>query len=333
MDAQTKPQTLLAIEDLHIWYSTSQGESKAVNGLNLKVNCGEIFGLAGESGCGKSTLIQGILRLTKLPGHIQSGKITMYLGARDGNSDIVDLLSLTPAEMRQLRWKNISYVPQSAMNVLNPVARIETQMMDALNAHIKLPRNEARELIGERLEMVGLSKGVARMYPHELSGGMKQRVTIAAAITLNPDLLIADEPTTALDVNVQRVIIQELEDIRNELGLTILYVTHDMAVHAQIADRIGIMYAGLIVEVGKATDVLKDPLHPYSTALASATPKVGGERKRLQSLQGVVPSPLAWPTGCAFHPRCSRVMDICREQRPELRECAPGRTVACHLYT
>lgn len=333
MHVQTKPPTLLDIEGLHIWYATSQGESKAVNGLDLKVNCGEIFGLAGESGCGKSTLIQGILRLTKLPGHIQSGKITMYLGARDGSGDIVDLLRLTPAEMRQLRWKHISYVPQSAMNVLNPVARIEAQMMDALNAHIKLSKNEARELIGERLEMVGLSKGVARMYPHELSGGMKQRVTIAAAITLNPDLLIADEPTTALDVNVQRVILQELEDIRNELGLTILYVTHDMAVHAQIADRIGIMYAGLIVEVGTATDVLKNPLHPYSTALANATPKVGGGRKRLQSLQGVVPSPLAWPTGCAFHPRCSRVMDICREQKPELRECAPGRSVACHLYT
>ncbi|MEZ4867850.1 MAG: ABC transporter ATP-binding protein [Caldilineaceae bacterium] len=333
MNARTKPQTLLEIEDLHIWYSTSQGESKAVNGLDLKVNCGEIFGLAGESGCGKSTLIQGILRLTKLPGHIQSGKITLYLGARGGNGDIVDLLSLNAAEMRQLRWKHISYIPQSAMNVLNPVARIETQMMDALNAHIKLSKNEARELIGERLEMVGLSKGVARMYPHELSGGMKQRVTIAAAITMNPDLLIADEPTTALDVNVQRVILQELEDVRNELGLTILYVTHDMAVHAQIADRIGIMYAGLIVEVGTATDVLKNPLHPYSNALASATPKVGGERKRLQSLQGVVPSPLAWPTGCAFHPRCSQVMDICREQKPELRECAPGRSVACHLYT
>jgi len=333
MYTQMKPQTLLEIEGLHIWYSTSQGESKAVNGLDLKLNCGEIFGLAGESGCGKSTLIQGILRLTKLPGHIQSGKITLELGARDGSSTTVDLLSLNPAEMRQLRWKHISYVPQSAMNVLNPVARIETQMMDALNAHIKLPKTEARELIGERLEMVGLSKGVARMYPHELSGGMKQRVTIAAAITLNPDLLIADEPTTALDVNVQRVILQELEDIRNELGLTLLYVTHDMAVHAQIADRIGIMYAGLIVEVGTATDVLKNPLHPYSSALANATPKVGGERKRLQSLQGVVPSPLAWPTGCAFHPRCSRVMDICREQRPELRECAPGRTVACHLYT
>ncbi len=332
MNAQTKSQTLLEIEELHIWYATSQGEAKAVNGLDLKINHGEVFGLAGESGCGKSTLIQGILRLTRLPGHIQSGKITLYPAARSGNGNKIDLLSLNTAEMRQLRWKHISYIPQSAMNVLNPVTRIDAQMTDAILAHAKLTKDEAHQMIGERLEMVGLSKSVARMYPHELSGGMKQRVTIASAIILNPDLLIADEPTTALDVNVQRVILQELADIRNDLGLTILYVTHDMAVHAQLADRIGIMYAGLIVEVGTATDVLKKPLHPYSIALVDAIPKVGGERKRLQSLPGVVPSPLSWPAGCPFHPRCSRVMDICREQRPKLREIEPGRSVACHLY-
>jgi peptide/nickel transport system ATP-binding protein len=332
MSDQTKPQTLLEIEKLHIYYSTSQGESKAVNGLDLKFDHGEIFGLAGESGCGKSTLIQGILRLTKLPGHIQSGKITLYPSARGGNPDKIDLLSLDTAQMRQLRWKYISYIPQSAMNVLNPVTRIENQMEDAIFAHVDMTKNEAHQKIADRLEMVGLSRNVARMYPHELSGGMKQRVTIAAAIILDPDLLIADEPTTALDVNVQRVILQELQDIRNDLGLTILYVTHDMAVHAQIADRIGIMYAGLIVEIGLATDVLKKPLHPYSNALVEAIPQVGGVRKRLQSLPGVVPSPLSWPPGCAFHPRCSHVMDICRGQTPVLREVEPGRIVACHLY-
>ncbi len=323
---------LLELEDLHIWYSTSQGEAKAVNGLNLVVNYGEVFGLAGESGCGKSTLIQGILRLIRLPGHIQSGKAIFYRRGQTGSYEGLDLLKMKPEEVRQLRWRHISYIPQSAMNVLNPVARIEPQILDAIFEHSMLTKQEARSRMYERLEMVGLSRSVARMYPHELSGGMKQRVSIASAISLTPELLIADEPTTALDVNVQRVILQELQDIRRDLGLTILYVTHDMAVHSEIADRIGIMYAGLIVEVGTAVEVIKTPLHPYSLALANATPHVGGARQRLEGLQGVVPSPLNWPTGCAFHPRCPRVMDICSKERPVLQEYRPGRLVACHLY-
>jgi len=332
MNNTTNSPTLLEIEGLHIWYSTSQGEAKAVNGLDLKINYGEVFGLAGESGCGKSTLIQGILRLTKLPGHIQSGKAIFYRRTQPWMFEPMDLIKLKPEEVRHLRWNHISYIPQSAMNVLNPVTRIEPQILDAIIEHSNLSKHEARERMYERLEMVGLSRSVARMYPHELSGGMKQRVTIASAVSLTPELLIADEPTTALDVNVQRVILQELQDIREKLGLTILYVTHDMAVHSEIADRIGIMYAGLIVEVGTAVEVIKDSLHPYTLALVKAIPHVGGERQRLQGLQGVVPSPLNWPSGCAFHPRCPRVMDICREERPLLQEYRPGRLVACHLY-
>jgi peptide/nickel transport system ATP-binding protein len=332
MTEPTNSQTLLDIEGLHIWYSTSEGESKAVNGLNLLVKHGEVFGLAGESGCGKSTLIQGILRLTKLPGHIQSGKAYFYKSDQSGSGVGVDLLQLKQEETRQLRWKHISYIPQSAMNVLNPVTRIEPQILDAIFEHSNLTKKEARERMYERLEMVGLSRSVARMYPHELSGGMKQRVAIASAVSLTPELLIADEPTTALDVNVQRVILQELQDIREKLGLTILYVTHDMAVHSEIADRIGIMYAGLIVEVGSAVEVMKYPLHPYTLALIEAIPHVGGERHRLKGLQGVVPSPLHWPSGCAFYPRCPRVMDVCREQTPVLHEHSSGRLVACHLY-
>lgn len=332
MAAPLTSNTLLDISDLNIWYATAKGESKAVNGLDLRINRGEIFGLAGESGCGKSTLITGIMRLTKLPGHIQSGKaIFTYLG-ENGQPHSLDILALSKDKMRNLRWRNISYIPQSAMNVLNPVLKVEGQLMDAVLTHSKLTKKEAKIRIAEQLELVGLSRTVANMFPHELSGGMKQRVTIACATVLKPDLLIADEPTTALDVNVQRVILQELIDIREKLGLTILYVTHDMAVHAEIADRIGIMYAGLIVETGTAVDVLRTPLHPYSQALVDSIPDVGGERRRIDGLPGVVPSPLDWPSGCPFHPRCSRVMDVCREVRPALIEHTPGRQVACHLY-
>lgn len=325
-------EKLLDITNLNIWYSTDRGEAKAVNGLDLQMQRGEIFGLAGESGCGKSTLINGLMRLTKLPARVQSGEAIFYRTDDNGKQSAVDLFSLKGEAMRQIRWRNISYIPQSAMNVLNPVLKVEDQIMDVAQTHSKMNKKQARERIGDQLEMVGLSRSVAKMYPHELSGGMKQRVTIAAAVVLKPDLLIADEPTTALDVNVQRVILQELIDIREKLGLTILYVTHDMAVHAEIADRIGIMYAGLIVETGLATDILHTPLHPYSRALVDAIPDVGGERRRIEGLPGAVPSPIAWPSGCPFHPRCNRVMEICREVKPVLREYTPGRMVACHLY-
>ena len=332
MERPNNFNTLLDLRNLNIWYATEKGESKAVNGLSVSIERNEIFGLAGESGCGKSTLINGIMRLIKLPGHIQGGEAIFFHTKEVGKIEPVDLLTLSKEEMRQLRWKNISYIPQSAMNVLNPVLKIEGQIMDAVRTHSSLSKKEAQERIGEQLEMVGLSRKVAHMYPHELSGGMKQRVTIAAAIVLRPDLLIADEPTTALDVNVQRVILQELMEIRAELGLTILYVTHDMAVHAQLADRIGIMYAGLIVEVGLTNDILQEPLHPYTQALVEAIPDIGGERRRIEGLSGAVPSPLAWPTGCPFHPRCKHVLPVCRETRPELRSYTSGRQVACHLY-
>lgn len=332
MPNKNDSKKLLDIRNLNVWYATDRGEAKAVNGLDMTVQRGEIFGLAGESGCGKSTLITAIMRLTRLPAHVQSGEAVFYPMGENGKTSPVDLLTLNPTDMRPLRWRNISYIPQSAMNVLNPVLKIEEQIIDVARTHSNMNQKQARERVIDQLEMVGLSKTVAKMFPHELSGGMKQRVTIASAVVLKPDLLIADEPTTALDVNVQRVILQELIDIREKLGLTILYVTHDMAVHAEIADRIGIMYAGLIVEVGDAKDILRDPLHPYSRALVESIPEIGGERKRIEGLPGAVPSPLAWPTGCPFHPRCSRVMSICKEERPVLREQSAGRVVACHLY-
>jgi len=340
---------LLRISDMRIWYTTVAGEAKVVDGVDVVINRNELFGLAGESGCGKSTLVEGVLRLIKTPGYIKSGQAIFYRTSPDTGQEIgVDLASISMSEMRRLRWSHIAYVPQGAMNSLNPVMRIEDQIIDAIIEHSKVSRREAREKMLERLDMVGLPASVARMYPHELSGGMKQRVTIAASVTLSPELLVADEPTTALDVNVQRVILQELKDIRARLGLTIIYVSHDMAVHAELADRMGIMYAGVMMEVGATGDVFKDPLHPYTQGLIRSIPDIGKPRVRVEGIPGLAPSPLNWPAGCRFHPRCPFAKEVCKREEPKLAPLdlatiapqaqrpgrhAAGRSVACHLYT
>lgn len=326
---------LLQVKDTRVWYTTVAGEAKVVDGVDVTINRNEVFGLAGESGCGKSTLVEGILRLIKSPGYVKSGQaIFTYPDRENAGRDITtDLFGISMATFRPLRWKHIAYVPQGAMNSLNPVMRIEDQITDAIIEHSKTNKQEAKQRMQERLEMVGLPPSVARMYPHELSGGMKQRVTIACSVTLKPDLLVADEPTTALDVNVQRVILQELMDIRRELGLTIVYVSHDMAVHAELADRMGIMYAGVMMEIGTTVQVFKDPLHPYSQGLIRSIPDISKPRVRVEGIPGLAPSPLAWPKGCRFHPRCPFAKDVCKRVEPKLVEVKPGRPVACHMYT
>ncbi len=332
MNPENTGQKLVDIKDLRIWYKTTRGNAQAVDGVDLLVKRNEVFGLAGESGCGKSTLARGILGMTNLPAYVESGEVVFYRKQSESSLIGEDLLTMSPAQMRQMRWRNIAYVPQSAMNVLSPVAKVEKQILDAIYEHTDWSKEEARARMFECLDMVGLEPAVAMMYPHELSGGMKQRVTIAAAITLSPDLIIADEPTTALDVNVQQVILQEMMDIREKLGLTLIYVTHDMAVHAELADRMGIMYAGLMMEVSPVVETFKDPLHPYTQGLISSIPMIGGSRDRMVGIPGRAPSPLAWPSGCRFHPRCPQAMDICREKMPVMREVAPDRLVACHLF-
>jgi peptide/nickel transport system ATP-binding protein len=338
---------LLRITDARIWYKTIAGEAKVVDGVDVTFYRNEVFGLAGESGCGKSTLVEGVLRLIKAPGYIRSGQAMFYPkdrahlnGSTDGG---IDLFSIPFAQLRPLRWRNIAYIPQGAMNSLNPVMRIEDQITDAIVEHTKATKNEARDKMYERLTMVGLPPSVARMFPHQLSGGMKQRVTIAASVTLNPDLLVADEPTTALDVNVQRAILQELKDIREKLGLTVVYVSHDMAVHAELADRMGIMYAGAMMEIGTTTQIFKNPLHPYTQGLIRSIPDISKPRVRVEGIPGLAPSPLRWPTGCRFHPRCPFAKEICRAVEPKLMPVQPhhvgngqstqGRQVACHIYT
>jgi len=315
-------QHLLEVEDLRAYYKTPVGVVKAVDGASVTVEKEEVFGVAGESGCGKSTLAKAVLRLLKPPGYIHSGKI-LFKGA--------DLLNLGEEDLRKLRWSQISYIPQSSMNALNPAMRIKDQIADAILAHENWPKDKTEERAAQLLKMVGLPERCARMYPHELSGGMKQRSVIDMAIALNPELIIADEPTTALDVVIQRAVLQVIAGIKERLGASIMLITHDMAVHAEITDRMAVMYAGKVVEVGSTHDIFKNPLHPYSDALMSAIPTIE-ERRELKGLSGRPPSLLNPPPGCRFHPRCPRAMEKCSREDPMLQELSPGRLVACHLY-
>ncbi len=314
-------ESILSIRDLRVYYKSIWGDFKVVDGVSFDVRRGEILGIAGESGCGKSTLVEAILRLIKPPGYIKSGKV-IFEG--------VDLLSLPEKEMRKIRWKKLAYVPQGAMNSLNPVLRIIDQMIDAILDHEDMPKEEARKLALEALEYVGLPKEVAKMYPHELSGGMKQRVIIATALTLKPDLLIADEPITALDVVMLRMVLETLRKLRDEHGMTIIMVAHDMAAHAELVDRLIVMYAGKIVEIGNIEDIFQDPLHPYVKGLIESIPAIG--KKELKGIPGLHPSPLNPPPGCRFHPRCPFARDICKKEEPPLIHVGSGRYVACHLY-
>jgi peptide/nickel transport system ATP-binding protein len=337
----SRPSTLLEIQDLSVYYRTVAGLARAVDGVTLTVRRGEIVGLAGESGCGKSTLATAVLRLTRPPGYLAGGRVLFS----PAGGAAIDLLQLDDARLRQVRWRHLSYIPQGSMNSLNPVTRINDQFVDAMVQHGTMGVAEARARVPDLLHQVGLGSHVARMFPHELSGGMKQRAIIAMAIALGPDLVIADEPTTALDVNVQRVIIQTLGDLRGRLGMSLIVVTHDMAVHAQLADRVAVMYAGQVVEQAPVREVFKHPRHPYSQGLIRAIPVVGGVHQRLTGIAGTAPSPLAWPPGCRFHPRCPYVMAVCRDVLPPLQALADGTAsgpaggpgkeavqVACHLY-
>jgi len=324
-------ELLLDVHDIRIHYESVRGAYKVVDGVNVQIYRNEIFGLAGESGCGKSTLVEGILRLVQPPGQIKSGSALFYPFANGAPS--IDLVHLSEEELRQIRWKHLSYIPQGSMNSLNPVMRIQDQMMDVMTTHAAMTKEVARERAAELLRMVGLpSRRAARAYPHELSGGMKQRVIIAMSMLLNPELVVADEPTTALDVNVQRAILEMIADIKVQTGATVIFVSHDMAVHAELVDRLAIMYAGEVVEIGSVYAIFEKPQHPYSQRLIASIPSLGGERTRLESIPGMAPSPLQWPVGCRFHPRCPLAMDVCRQVAPPLVEIMPSHQVACHLY-
>lgn len=302
---------------------TSAAPVRAVDNVTFDVAKNEVFGIAGESACGKSTLANTVLRLLKPPGYVKGGEVLL---------NGVNLLKLSEEELRKVRWKHISYIPQGSMNSLDPIMRVKEQIAEAIKTHEgKVPKEELGRMIEELLTSVGLAPEVARMHPHELSGGMRQRVIIAMAIALGPELIIADELTTALDVVVQRGILHLLQDIKRKLGSSIILITHDMAVQAEIVDRLAIMYAGKIVEIGDVNTLFKEPLHPYAQALISAVPSIKG-KKKLLSISGLPPDLRSPPPGCRFHPRCPHAMPICKEEEPRFIEVKPGRFTACHLH-
>jgi peptide/nickel transport system ATP-binding protein len=314
---------VLEVRDLRVYYHTPRGAVKAVDGVSFTLAPGERLGLVGESGSGKSTIALALMRLIKPPGKIEGGDIRL---------DGIDLRSLSEEQMRQLRLAGIALVAQGAMNSLNPVKRVRDQILDALADHgAKLPKREAEERIGELLESVGLRRQVADMYPHELSGGMKQRVVIAIAISLRPKVIIADEPTSALDVVVQRQIMETLGEVQQRLGSAVILIGHDMGLMAQFVHRLGVMYAGELAELSTVQDIFSEPLHPYAQLLIASLPSL--ERKgEFRGIPGTPPSLLSRPAGCPFRPRCPFAMERCAVEEPVLREVRPNRWVACHLY-
>lgn len=317
----TTPE-LLTVKDLKVYYRTPLAVVRAVDEVSFTVKKNEILGIVGESGCGKTTLALGLLKLVKPPCQIEGGDITF---------DGIDLLSQQGENMRRIRWSRLSYIPQSSMNALNPVMRIKDQIIDAIQAHENIAKKKAVAMAISLLDMVGLSSETSDMYPHELSGGMKQRVIIAIATALHPQLIIADEATTALDVILQRVVLDFLKDIVEKMGVSLINITHDIAVQAEIADRILVMYAGKVAEIAEIRSIFKEPLHPYTRGLIEATPILGSKRF-LKDIPGIPPSLIDPPKGCRFQPRCPMAMEKCKYEEPSLRQIQHERLIACHLY-
>ena len=315
-------QPVLRVEGLRVAYDHPLGAVRAVDDVSFSLRPHERFGLAGESGSGKSTMALAILRMIRPPGHIDGGEVWLQ---------DTSLLSLSDDAMRRLRLAGIALVPQGSMNALNPVLRIRAQIADALDDHgTSLPKREFEKRVRELLSHVGLPPEVADMYPHELSGGMKQRACIAIAICLQPKVIIADEPTSALDVVVQRQVMATLARVQQELGAAVVLIGHDMGLMAQFVDRLGVMYAGRLVEIAPIGEIITAPRHPYTQMLIASLPSL--ERKgTMQGIPGLAPLLRELPSGCAFHPRCPRAAARCSVERPELRDIATGVQAACHF--
>ena len=301
---------VLDIRGLSISYRTRDGDVRAVSGVDLALMPGEIVGLAGESGSGKSTLAYGSCRLLRPPAVITAGAVN-YRGRRVGPEG-VSVLEQSPAQLRALRWREIAIVFQSAMNALNPVLRIEDQLFDVIDAHLSVSRDEKLERASSLLDLVGIARNRLKSYPHELSGGMRQRVMIAMALAVDPEVVIMDEPTTALDVVVQREILSQIVELKERLGFSVLFITHDLSLLLEVANRIAIMYAGQLVELGTSVRVHRYPAHPYTRGLLNSFPSLHGPRRELAGIPGSPPDLRNLPPGCSFVPRCGFATDACR---------------------
>ncbi len=315
------PLPKLRVSGLKTYYFTEYGIVRAVDGINLDLLDGQSVGIVGESACGKSTLGATIMQSIQLPGKIVEGSITL--------GDDADITKMSSSEFdTKVRWKRIAMVFQGAMNALDPVYTVENQLREILKEHSF--QGKIDDKVAESLQQVGLDLSVARRYPHELSGGMKQRVVIAMALLLNPDVLVADEPTTALDMLNQSQIINLLKKLQKEKGITIVLITHDLALVSQITDKIGIMYAGQLVEFSSTKEIYKNPRHPYTQALIEAIPRLKTKDKKIHFIQGTPPSLLHPPQGCRFRDRCSFAMELCKRDPPEFR--TETGYVRCWLY-
>ncbi len=315
---------LLDVENLKMYYGTLRGQVRAVDDVSFQVASKESLGLAGESGCGKTSVALTILRLLPWNAKIVGGSIKL------AGEDIV---KMSESQLqKEIRWKRISMIFQGAMNALHPTYTVGAQITEAILTHEKVGKEEALERATKLIELVGMEPSRVKRYPHELSGGMKQRAVTAMALACNPDLVIADEPTTALDVIVQAQVLEVMKDLRNRLGISMLVISHDLALIAETCNKIAIMYAGKIIENGDVTYIFKEPLHPYTQKLITAFPSVIGPRTELSSIHGFPPDLLKPPPGCRFHPRCEHAMEICRKKEPPLIEVGNNRYVACHLH-
>ncbi len=316
-------KVVLEVNNLGIYYETPKGDVRAVDGVSFQLFEGETLGFVGESGCGKSTTAMGILQLVTPPGRIVKGEVRL-----EGD----DLLKMSEDTLRQRRWEKLALIPQGSMNSLNPTMKISSQIQDVIETHRGKQGKEAvQQRILNLFQMVGLPSRIYNMYPHELSGGMKQRVCIAMAIALNPNVVIADESTSALDVVVQRVVAQTILKVKKEMGVSMIMIGHDMGLMAQMVDRVAIMYAGQIVEISEVKALFKSPAHPYSKILIDSVPSLT-ERETMRVTEGITHDPRNPPSGCIFRLRCPFASNECAQKKPQHQMVRPGQSVACHLY-
>ena len=317
---------ILRVEDLATYFYTDKGVVKAVDGISYTLSEGEVLGVVGESGCGKSINAMSILNLLERPGVIERGSIK-YQGQ--------ELVGASNQKLRSIRGNEISMIFQEPMTSLNPVFRISEQLIEPLMLHRKMPKQAAEQLAVELLQTVGIPRAekVVKDYPHQLSGGMRQRVMIAMALACKPKILIADEPTTALDVTIQAQILKLMTGLQEITQTAIMLITHDLGVVAQMAHKVIVMYSGKIVEAAPVGELYKNPKHPYTIGLLQSIPSLDQDKKRLESIEGVVPNPFELPKGCYFAPRCKHAMDICRTTHPEPRTIGPDHTASCYLYS